>query len=415
MNNKVFVLDSIMGSGKTTKIIDWMIANPQEKYLYVSPLLSEVEERIPVACRDAIGFSFPVSDDETTKSKSFLELLRAGQNVSTTHTLFSLMTKEHLKLIKDQGYILIVDEEVNMIENFSTKYGDLDSLRAWEVIDVDQQNYGQVKVLKPTDSGSFKYLFDYAKTNSLFATKDNNNALVVQLPIELLLSAKKVIILTYKFKGSILSKFLDMNNLTYIPFTEFDMPDEKELKAQIKKLLTIATTPSIDALSKRAGFLSTTWYNEGNARDFVALRSALASIYRKHPKDTTLITCPKSAVDTRHSKSIHDNKYINPKVSGPKQGWLACHTRATNEFADKTVMIHAYDRYPNRNVDSYLTSWGHSIDRGNYALSEMIQWLWRGCIRNGEPMTVYILSDRMKNLLINWLNSQEEELLDLAI
>lgn len=43
LNNKVEVLDAIMGSGKTLGIIRWMLDNPNNRYLYVSPMLSEVE------------------------------------------------------------------------------------------------------------------------------------------------------------------------------------------------------------------------------------------------------------------------------------------------------------------------------------------------------------------------------------
>ena len=39
----VEVLDSIMGSNKTNGILKWMDNNPDEKYLYISPLLSEVD------------------------------------------------------------------------------------------------------------------------------------------------------------------------------------------------------------------------------------------------------------------------------------------------------------------------------------------------------------------------------------
>lgn len=44
MTNKVEVLDAIMGSGKTQVVIKWMIENPSNKYLDISPMLTEVEE-----------------------------------------------------------------------------------------------------------------------------------------------------------------------------------------------------------------------------------------------------------------------------------------------------------------------------------------------------------------------------------
>ena len=38
-----------------------------------------------------------------------------------------------------------------------------------------------------------------------------------------------------------------------------------------------------------------------------------------------------------------------------------------------------------------------------YALSEMIQWIWRSAIRDGKEIWVYIPSRRMRELLKKWL------------
>ena len=43
MANEVEILDAIMGSNKTNGIIKWMDNHPNEKYIYISPLLSEVD------------------------------------------------------------------------------------------------------------------------------------------------------------------------------------------------------------------------------------------------------------------------------------------------------------------------------------------------------------------------------------
>ena len=39
-----------------------------------------------------------------------------------------------------------------------------------------------------------------------------------------------------------------------------------------------------------------------------------------------------------------------------------------------------------------------------YSLSELIQWIYRSRIRNGEKINLYIPSKRMRELLIDWLN-----------
>ena len=49
------------------------------------------------------------------------------------------------------------------------------------------------------------------------------------------------------------------------------------------------------------------------------------------------------------------------------------------------------------------------VDEDGYAISEMLQFLWRSGIRDGKRITVYIPSRRMRNLLINWIEEQKYE------
>lgn len=37
-----FVYDAMMGSGKTTKVKEYILENPNEKYIYISPFLKKV-------------------------------------------------------------------------------------------------------------------------------------------------------------------------------------------------------------------------------------------------------------------------------------------------------------------------------------------------------------------------------------
>ena len=53
MTNKIELLDSIMGSGKSTAVLNWCEQNPNTTFLYVTPLLSESEVRVVEACTQA--------------------------------------------------------------------------------------------------------------------------------------------------------------------------------------------------------------------------------------------------------------------------------------------------------------------------------------------------------------------------
>jgi hypothetical protein len=60
-------------------------------------------------------------------------------------------------------------------------------------------------------------------------------------------------------------------------------------------------------------------------------------------------------------------------------------------------------------VKQYFLQNGVAIDEDLYATGEMLQWIWRSAIRNGEKINIYIPSMRMRRLLKNWLNSSRDE------
>lgn len=88
-----------------------------------------------------------------------------------------------------------------------------------------------------------------------------------------------------------------------------------------------------------------------------------------------------------------------------RSGHIPCNARASNEYASKTVMVHAFDRHPNVAVCNYLRAMEVSFSKERFAVNELVQWLWRSAIRNGEPIHVAILSKRMRELLLIWLDS----------
>lgn len=69
---------------------------------------------------------------------------------------------------------------------------------------------------------------------------------------------------------------------------------------------------------------------------------------------------------------------------------------------------------------------GFPVKEDIFALSEMVQWVWRSAIREGNPINIYVPSSRMRDLLERWLedefetvvteatNKQQAEQLDLV-
>lgn len=79
------IIDSIMGSGKTTWAISFMNANPQRRFIFITPFLKEAE-RIQAACPN---LRFKQPDDRFTKQAGFRKLLQEGENIAMTHALFT--------------------------------------------------------------------------------------------------------------------------------------------------------------------------------------------------------------------------------------------------------------------------------------------------------------------------------------
>jgi len=108
-----------------------------------------------------------------------------------------------------------------------------------------------------------------------------------------------------------------------------------------------------------------------------------------------------------HTKCLMDEegKDIDGTHDKGRSGHIPCNTRASNEYANKTVMVHAYDRYPQTVTSNYLDSYGINFSKERYAINELVQWLWRSAIRNDKPIHVAILSARMRKLFIKWLEN----------
>ena len=423
MANKVEILDSIMGSNKTNRVLDWIDSNPNERYLYISPLLSEVDNTSRLATNlKHVSFEFPTTEDSDTKSDDLLAKLEIGANISCTHSLHLGMSEKHLDLIEKYGYIVIIDEEVGVIDAFK-KYStdDLAYLSANGDIEISDED-GMISWVGAElgKKAKYKQFYNLCKAKAVYATKRSDTMLVTQMPVELFTRAKRVIIMTYMFKGNVLDNFLKLKKVDVIPFTDVSptiidkhrIRNLIDLKPLDRKLLKLGM--SVYAYSKmdKKGFDLISNY----------IRSTGLSVGAK-AKDT-MYTFPKdvSPVEMKSGKRVAPRGFLTYKTDmvdedgnilldtkgKPKTQdnfcWLHSGCRATNKYSYKWYLAHCYDRHPNLSVETYLYEYGSPIDKNVFALSEMLQWIWRSRIRNGEPIVLAIPNMRMHNLFLDWLN-----------
>ena len=82
--------------------------------------------------------------------------------------------------------------------------------------------------------------------------------------------------------------------------------------------------------------------------------------------------------------------------------WIPNTTRGTNDYSHCSHLIYLYDQHINPIVARWLC-YETAFFNDAYALTELIQWVWRSRIRKGEPITLYLPSPRMRSIFIDWL------------
>ena len=69
-------------------------------------------------------------------------------------------------------------------------------------------------------------------------------------------------------------------------------------------------------------------------------------------------------------------------------------------------MAYLGNRYFDPQKRSFFNMRGIKLNQDLWALSELIQWVWRGCIRDSKEMNLYIPSYRMRGLITDWLDGK---------
>ena len=391
----ITVVDARMGRGKSSAAIRYMNRyKGRKRFLYITPYLKEVE-RICEMC----DFEQPDSD-HLSKSIELKTHMRKGHNIAATHSLFYLMDEETLELVRKYNYSLIIDETIEVIERFNITSKDFDLIVNHLA---EEHDGGLLRWLDKDYSGKFSGYKAAADTNSLFRL---DSALLNIMNPYMLQAFDEVFMLTYMFEGQYQKAYLDFFGFEYhIVGVERDddgyyFSDRPDAPPPLDycHLINIIDKPQSNAPGDGKYALSKNWYaRRGRSdKDIKLLRRGLRNFFEGSGgnSNTRLWTCFKE----EQSKLIAESgRYRN--------NFLQISARATNEYRDKTDVAYMVNRFADPNVTKFFASRGIEIDQDAFALSEMLQWIWRSAIRDDKPINLYVPSSRMRELLINWIDN----------
>ncbi|WP_163559641.1 hypothetical protein [Halomonas sp. NO4] len=420
---KIECLSVIPGYGKSSKcIIELNNSSPNDFNMVFVPLLSEIKERYLKECPNA-NLVEPL-DDNKTKFDSLKEVLKEECNVITTHKMYERIDAEVVGLINKKCRFkgkktLYIDETMDVVSP-STIINN-DDMKLFEelgLISINEDT-GKVSALKEFPS-RYKNTFNVIENGLVYFL--DGRYVVFEIGIDFLQCFDRVVILTHRFKTSIMYHYIKTEGRG-IHFLDVDKGRVRKLKEDARKRIVIVDDINIDSKMSHSGFDS----------DPEMMKRELNRVI-KEAMDKTGV----SLEDTRYTffKSFGgmDAKAVNRWVKtlkigkgeqnedGSPKAFLAHSAKATNDHSNCKLMVWCLDKHINPGIPQYFSERGQKINRREWSLSQLIQWVWRSNIRvtevekeGGELVpneeTVYIVIPHAKSRreFIKWLNSDEEE------
>lgn len=409
MNDKpIKVVDSIMGSGKTSAAINMINFDRDTNYIFITPYLDEVK-RIKRST-DKKFYEPNYYDEDKNKYSSKFDslhvLLSEGKNIVSTHSLFKRANRETRELIYNGNYTLILDEVMDVVEKLPMKKNDIQGLFDLGLV-YEKDNYLLWNEDKTDWDSRYNDIRDMALNYNLLKYKDT--ILIWTFPADIFKSFKDVYILTYQFDAQIQKYYYDLHDIAYkyyiannddfLGYHFKEKPEdysEKEIKANIKSKLNILEHEKLNKIGDDAFSLSKSWYMKTS--------DPVLNQLKKHTENYF-----KNILKSKAKENLWTTyKDYQNKVQGQRytKAFVPLNMRATNDYANRVNLAYLINRYPNTIIDNFLKTKGIEIDKDKYALAEMIQWIWRSRIRNDKEINLYIPSQRMRTLLYKWLDDE---------
>jgi hypothetical protein len=171
---------------------------------------------------------------------------------------------------------------------------------------------------------------------------------------------------------------------------------------ELRDKIHILENRKINSIGDGRTALSFSWYRKmrllGNEGSLPQLRKNISNVFKNIFKATSrevLWTAFKGSTEQLLGK-------------GYSSAFIPYNLRASNEYSSRKYLAYCVNNFPRPWEVKYYREHGVEVDADGYALSILIQWIFRSAIRNNEEVWLYLPSARMRNLLIQWLNNLAE-------
>jgi hypothetical protein len=440
-NPTVHVLDSLMGMGKSTALIEMIKADvtasvlvsehqdpsvapmPRRRWLVIAPTLAEVERY--QAALNTFGDPFEMPNDafHGYKHLHLQKLVEEGRNIVATHALFNQLSRDVYRAIEALDYTLVIDEEIEVVKPYNMTEARKNHLFNKGYVYTDPITRRVQWNSREHPVSSFPFKTDIPKLcEAGHLVQSKAGLLIVETPAEFLRCFEDIWIATYMFHGAPMRAYLDMNHFLIDHLTVSRdartgrrhvgpfgaTKDELEIKEELRTLITVheGRRNMVGANTPKASPLTSTWFNAKAKQDpasITRLANSIAEFFKEigAPAERTMWTTFKGHEDRMRVPRLKTDS----AVDGHGCGFLAYNTRATNTYREVEAMAYPMNVYQHGDVRSYFDERDIPTSEDLYAISTLVQWLWRSRIRKEprESITIFLPSERMRGLFLEWL------------
>ena len=392
----VTIIDSPCGRGKTTYAINYINERPTDNFVYITPFLKEVERVIEQTRLSGDKRFVQPANLGNGKMDSLINLFHNNRDLVSTHSLFSKCSQRVADNIRIGHYTLILDEVMSVVEVLNLKKSDIPTMLDAELVRIDEKT-NKLIWLKSDYDGAYNEIKERCENNNIYVV--SGVAIVWTFPVEIFEAFDDVIICTYMFDCQLQKYYYDMYNVPYTKksIVNGELVDYIEQKDSLDKL-HILDNNKINHVGDGKYDLSKSWY-EKHKKNLKMLQNNIYN-YIRHLAPILAGTKIKSKDVIWTTFKDYQTKL---KGKGYANSFIPCNSRATNEYMDSFVVVYPINIFVNPIVKQFFTNNGVEIDEDGYALSELIQFVYRSRIRQNQHIYCYIPSVRMRSLLYNYM------------
>ena len=433
---KFCIVDSAMGAGKSECLIDHIrfsescrLMNEQNnRYIIFVPTISERDERY----RNVLALKTP---EERPYSQSILEMISNGDNIITTHSLWSLFNDDTIAAFKKSkySYAAYFDEAPSLFRDVvgggqtADESGGMVRLGAADVKLLQEQRMVILRngVLRYNPQCSYEKekseykVFDAVKHLSRSCTlypygekKGAFTSIIAFAKRELFECFRQCWFFSYLTRNSMLHKYCLLNHIDmeYYHVQEgriLKNPDGNYVETYPEGIerLVILDDPRFNADFS----LSKNWFERaGKERSRFRLKQ-LENAFRY-------------AYEYMRAQGVRSNTFMYTVFNAYRdllrsdgryfptaKRFLPCNTKATNDYSNCVGVAYLCNRFFDVTCVNFLARLAKeednpalAFDNDNYALSELVQFIWRSNVRvkeSQQPVYVWVPDKRMRTLL----------------